>query len=191
MTLTFNEIFTLVFTSSVLAAALTSAFNWYLQKENYKRDYYKRILEKRLEAYATVEHLVGQLKGVVQLENGEPCPIVCAMGKDFFNRFLVSIVPSSFQSFWISDEVAEKLTELNIFLLREINNKIDENGDYESQLVRLGVHNRDALVEFREEFTSMLYHDFLNLHDIKKFVEKSKGQKSFMLEGKSKDLQKS
>ena len=187
------QIFALILSSSVIAAGLTSLVNWYLQKDNYKNDYYKKILDKRLDAYNTVEQIIGQLKVIVRLESGHLCPVICSMGKTNFDQFIVGIVAGSYKSFWLSDEISGKLTEINVYLLQEIDNKINENlnpKEQDKQIMQLGVQHRDKIQTFRNELAEMLYKDFSGLHNIKKFIKSSRLQNTFSIRQKEKQLQK-
>ena len=55
--------------SSVLSTITASWFNWKLHNTNYKRDYYKKILERRISAYEKVNDLNLSLSTYVQMED--------------------------------------------------------------------------------------------------------------------------
>jgi len=189
-TLTTIQLITIILSSSLLAAILTSLTSWFLQKDNYKRDYYKKILDKRLDAYSTVENIVGQLKIIVRLDSGHACPMFCAISKTDFDKFSISLASANYKSFWLSDKVGGKLTELNIYLLQEIDNHIDENFDEDKQLAQLGVQHRDKIQAYRNELTKLLYNDFSELHDIKNFIKGNRLPDTYILQPKSHRLQK-
>ena len=190
MTLTTIQLITLVLSSSVFAAILTSLTNYFLQQENYKRDYYKKILDKRLDAYNNVENIIGQLKIIVRLDNGKACPIICSNGRDYFGEFLIALATGGYKSFWLSDKVGGKLTEINVYLMQEIDNEIDENGNEDKQLEQLGVQHRDKIQGYRNELSELLYKDFSELHDVNKFIKSNRLPGTYPLMPKAPQLQK-
>jgi hypothetical protein len=56
--MTTSQIVLAILSSSFLSAGLTSLANYYIQKTNYKNEYYKKILDKRIFAYEEVETLL-------------------------------------------------------------------------------------------------------------------------------------
>ena len=56
--------------AAVLAAVLTILGNTYIQNLNYKRDYYKKLLDKRLEGYEKIDEIVNKLGTIMQLPQG-------------------------------------------------------------------------------------------------------------------------
>lgn len=191
MTLDYSDIISIVLSSSLLAAGLTFFGNRWLQRDSYKRDYYKKLLDKRLEAYEAVENILGQLSRHSQLDDGRISPMICALGQDHFSHFLLSIMQAVSKSIWLGDKTGMKLTELNIFLLSHIDHKIDENEEYDSQLIELGAQQRDHIKSFRRELGQLLYKDLQSLHDIESFVKATKVHSpGFPLEAKPTPLQK-
>ncbi|HPH88458.1 MAG TPA: hypothetical protein PKV76_08285 [Chitinophagales bacterium] len=177
MTITYYDLITLVLTSSLIAAVMTVFGNWLLQRNNYRDDYYKKLLEKRLDAYEAVESLVGQLLQLSQLDDGRIAPIFCTLGKDYFDSFLISIMATSSKSIWLDQKTNSKITELNAFLLTKISNQIDESATpaiIDIQLSNLGAQYRDHIKNIRKELQQMLYSDIQSLHKIQPFIEKIK-----------------
>ncbi|SFR62321.1 hypothetical protein SAMN04488010_1199 [Maribacter stanieri] len=56
--MSYLEIILAIISSSILSAIFTSIFNWRLHNSNYKKDYYKKILDKRLIAYESLNMLI-------------------------------------------------------------------------------------------------------------------------------------
>lgn len=174
MEITTIKLIGIILSSSLLASLMTFIGNKRLQREGYTRDYYKKLLDKRLEAYESVEYLIGRLGGLTQLSDGRACPLIFAGGEDGFTAFLITILQTVSKSTWLSQETGLKLTEFNIFLLSEVENRIDENGNYDKQLLDLGAQQRDEVKKFRTELEQLLYDDLVKLHDIKSFIKKAK-----------------
>lgn len=171
-------IVTLVLTSSVLASGLTAWVTWLVAKANYKNQYHGRLLEKRLDAYEQVEVLVQDLGGLVQLENGDICPIVLGSGEDRWRRFLLCVLHAGSKSFWLSSTTSGIITKLNVHLLNEVSNRVDPNADVDKDLQRIGVNLREHLREVRMELENSLYRDFKTMSDITRFIDASRPDES-------------
>lgn len=188
MKLSITQIITLILSSSVLSAILTSVANWLIQKENYQKEYYKKILDKRLEAYGIVEHIESSLKLHVRLDNSKLCPAFCASGKQEFDNLIIKVAEAINISFWLSSEISNKLTEINVYLLQEIEDKIDDNGDVNIQLAEIGTEKIEDIRKLRKELTTFLYNDFKSLHNVRKFIRKPKKIERFIIYSKESDL---
>lgn len=170
MEITLTSIITIIFSSSLLASLLTFFGNQWLQRENYKKEYYKKLLEKRLDAYESVDFLIGRLGGMLQLEDGRICPLMFGSG-EAFSIFLMKILEVVSKSTWLSSATSSKVTDLNCFLISEISNQIDNSKDENIQLLELGAQNRNKINELRSELKQLLYIDLKTLHDVKIFVK--------------------
>ena len=166
------KIITIIISSSVLAAILTSIFNFIIQNLNYKREYYKKIIDKRIEALEQIIDLSNQLKVMTHLENGQICNIIFTKGEDYYNRFIILLALTVNQSFWLNDELNETLLELNIFLHEEIENKIELGNeiDRSSQLILLGIDSLNKIREFRTKIEKQLLEDFSSMQRIRTFI---------------------
>jgi len=163
------QIIPIVLTSSFLSSVLTSAINWLIQKNNYKNEYYKKILDRRLDAYENVETLIASMKVLIHSESGQLCNDFCSFGKSKFDGYMNSIVLVITKSLWLNPEISNLLSEYNVFLLQNIEYKIDKNINCDDELERLGILNRDKIQDFRHKIENLLYKDLKNLHKIKAF----------------------
>lgn len=183
--MTTAEIIGLVLTSSVVSALFTSFINWKIQNRNYRNEYYKKLLEKRLEAYESVEDLISRLITVVIIGKGKACNLFFTYGQDEFNKFIISLPFVMRKSFWVKEKITEKITELNVLLI-EIDNQLNPDGDIDKQLKELGSIHRDKIREIRESIESLLYKDFETLHDIRRFIKTIRPDKQFVVYDKPK-----
>ncbi len=179
------EIIGLVLTSSVVSAVLTSFIDWKIQNRNYRNEYYKKLLDKRLEAYENVEDLISRLITVVIIGKGRTCNLFFTFGIEGLDQFIISLPFVMKKSFWVNSEITGKITELNVLLV-EIDNQIDRQGDVKRQLEDFGAINREKIREIRESIQTLLYKDFENLHDIEKFVKKIRPDKEYIVYDKPK-----
>jgi hypothetical protein len=174
-----GQVLTLLLSSSLLSAGLTSLITLLVSKANYKREYYKKLLDRRLNAYEEVELVINSLSTFIRTDKGELCPFVCAGGEQRRIEFLGMILRTSSHSLWLSSEVSGLLTELNVFMLNEIDNHISQNGDYNTQLEQLGAKNAATFRRLREELQDAMYSDLRNMSDIPKFIRGIRGHGDF------------
>lgn len=177
------KIISIIITSSVLAAIMTSLFNIIIQNLNYKKDYYKKIIDKRIEALEYIIDLTNQLKIMTHLENGQICNNIFMQGEESYNYFMIRLALSTNYSFWLDDSLNEALLELNIFLKENIESKINEESDLTNQFMLLGTKNLDCIRDFRNKIESQLLVEFSMLQKIKPFIKKKNKteNKSFLI----------
>lgn len=173
-----SEIIALLISSSVLSAILTGIINLRIQNLTYKREYYKKIIERRIQAQEKILSLSNELKIQVAL-NDSLCNRICATGEDHYNSFATRVATSVDISFWLSNDLSSILLDLNIFLLNEITQKL--NGDSKAErdecLVNLGILHHEKLREYRKSIDQQLMNDFASMSNIKLFVKSKKQSK--------------
>jgi len=167
-----SEIITLIISSSVLSAILTGLLNFRIQNLNYKREYYKKLIERRIQAQEQILSLTNELRIQVKLDEGALCNRICATGEEHFNSFSILVASSVNISFWLSKELSEILLDFNIFLLNEITHEIKGNGQNERErcLIDLGLHHHEKFREYRSKIDEQLMKDFAKLANVKSFV---------------------
>ena len=170
-----TKIIIAVISSSVLSAILTSIFNWRLHNANYKKDYYKKILDKRLDAFEKVQSLTGKLSIQAQLDD---CVIpTMSYNEEFYQAFVFFLSTTIDSSFWLDNETSSKLTELNVFLLNNFSNNINHNLDEDLKAYKyqtLGNVHSDKLRQFRKDLQSLINKELKHLHKVDKFFSKNK-----------------
>lgn len=179
--MTTSQIIAAIISSSVLSAALTSFVNWLLHNSNYKKDYYKKILEKRFDAFEKVKDLAGQLSFQTQLDN-YVIPAIF-FNKEYYDRFIISLASTIDSSFWLDISTSSKLTELNVFLLNNITNNIDYEWDIDKinqTYNELGGNHSENIRLFRKELQTLVNKELKNLHKVERFfTKKIESEKSF------------
>ena len=165
------KIITLVLTSSVFSAVLTSTVNWFLQKANYRTDYYKKILDKRLQSYEIAHKILSILTSNDQLPDGKICLEIFARGKNTYHDFYRQLLSAKDVSFWLSDDLTNKLSELNYFLLNNIDSKVNQ-ATFDSDLLELGLKHGASIKKIRADLENILYADLFSLHKVEKFLNR-------------------
>lgn len=163
-----------ILTSSVLSAALTSIINWLLQNRNYRNEYYKKILEKRLLAYEKVVQIIEKLRVKMHFPNDSQCYIIFCEGFPNLYNVYNDLLIASGTSFWIDFKVRKKTKDLVEFLLTNVlivnrdkyHGKITDN-----ELIDIGMGIKNDFEKLVIKLEDSLNASFKDLHDMDKFIK--------------------
>lgn len=171
------ELIKVILTSSLIAGILSvivsAIVSIKLKNLDYKNEYFKKILEKRLDAYKFLETQIAVLKSTVLDEDAKAYHMIFAYGEDKFYEFQQNLIAAMVYSMWINDNTVdhmEKLNELFFKILRKV------EGDDVKQLVRIGKVHYHEISDLRKSLEDSVRKDLLNLHNLKKF-KKSESSK--------------
>jgi hypothetical protein len=168
--MTTSQIIVAIISSSVLSASLTSFVNWIFHNSNYKKDYFKKILEKRFNAFEKVQDLAGKLSFQTQLDNSVIPTIF--FNNEYYDQFIILLASAIDSSFWLEISTSSKLTELNVFLLNNITNNINYDWDIDQMNQKhneLGVNHLENIRLFRQELQTLVNKELKNLHKVEHF----------------------
>lgn len=173
--MTQSQIIIAIISSSVVAAVLTSIINWLLVKQNYKNDYYKIILEKRINAYENMNSLVSEMSVLTNMGD-YLIPTICFTVESFDN-FQIKLALSVSDGFWLSSELSSKLSETNVYLLNNISNKISTDPrkiDIDEKYNESGKLELEQVRAFRKSLQTIMNSDFKKLYDVRSFLNSYK-----------------
>lgn len=162
------EIWEVIAASSVVAALVTWFSNIWLSNRNYKQEYYKQLISKRLAAYQSVENVLKILGGHSITENQESIPRAF-WNREFYIDFSAQVIHALTQSVWLSHDVTCILENINATLTKSsFDFKLEKAKDERPfHLAGLGV---DAtLQQYKADLFKQLKNDFNKLHDIEGF----------------------
>jgi hypothetical protein len=162
------EVLIAIISSSVVATILTSFVNWLIHRSNYRNEYYKSILNKRLSAYEEVSSIVFDMS--ILMNEDEMVFHQIFYGKDEYVDFIQKLVATNTHSFWVSSRVAGKLTEINVYLLNNIDNHLVESIDRGEQIKTLGKANVEEVRNLRRELSNLMSKDFRKLYKVRSFL---------------------
>ena len=116
-----GDIAKIALTSGISAALVTSGANYFLKKQDYKRDYYKKIIEKRLKAYEELETFMGGFclkhevyNPVVDKNEVKSFEVLrCFTEDDGLKKANANILEVLKYSLWFSDGISENLFKIN------------------------------------------------------------------------------
>src|SRR4051812_3206552 len=99
--------------ATVLSAIISTIVSLKLKSLDYQNEYFKKILDKRLDAYKFLETQIALLKSAVLDEDGKPYHQIFAYGEDEFHKFQSNLLAAIAYSMWINDDTADEMENLN------------------------------------------------------------------------------
>ena len=157
---------------ALATAVITALVTIKVQKDNYHREFYKKILDKRLDALELARALMGELAGTVVLPDGRECLIVMATDMDDYRAFKKRFFEVSQKTFWLGNQTSNLLTDLSRYLFENIEQNIHPlSNDKYFDLLELGVLHTSPIqllkLGIEDEFTN----DLTNMPKVKEFLQ--------------------
>ena len=158
--------------SSLLSAIITGFITYFVNKkilnQTYKNEYYKSILEKRLNAYQYIETQIAVLKFTILDIDGKP---FYQIFQNDYNKYLeyqqnIHLVLS--HSIWLSSSMIDNMSALNQ-LFFTITTEITDDIKYN---IEIGKKYYYQISTLRENIEKCLLNDFKNLHKLDYFLNK-------------------
>jgi len=154
--------------------------SWITHKSNYKNDFYKKILDKRIFAYESLNTIVGRLSILTQIDEGV-VPFIC-YDRNSLDNFQIDLASIISLSFWLSPNTSGKLTELNVYLQNNISNKLNSEKSLHVQnneIKNLGVAHIEKIRTFRIELQDFMYEDISKMHKVANFFKRGEDNRDY------------
>jgi len=180
-----SELIKVILTSSliagILSAIVSAIVSIKLKNLDYKNEYYKKILDKRLEAYKFLETQIAVLKSAVLDEDAKLYHLIFAYDEDKFHEFQQNLFAALAYSMWINDNTVDLMEKLN-GLFFGISRKFSDHD--KEKMISIAKDNYHEISQLRKSLEDSVRHDLLNLHDLKNFKKAvaSKGTRIIDLE---------
>ncbi len=159
----------LILASSFFAGIISAIVSYFitirLKKLDFRNEYYKEILKKRLVAYEYIETQISVLKAVVLGDDGKPYHMIFGEGENKLLEYQQNLFLAVNKSLWIDQETTKSLERLNDFFFN-INNKA--YGKNEAEIIEIGQQYYKKLSDLRFELENSTKKGLYNLHDMKK-----------------------
>jgi hypothetical protein len=144
------------------------AFSLRTKRNEFINDYYKSVIQRRLNAYEIVEYLIRGYKTTVYDVNKRPYYIVFDEDDNWQNAYAPMATAMS-NAIWLSDDILETLKDLNSLLFHL---PLMTKG-----ITQFGTDNYIQIAKIRDELEMQLAEDMLNLHEVEKFLKLKKNKK--------------
>lgn len=169
-----------ILTSSVVGAVVSSVFSEWLKRNDYKRDYYKKIIDKRIATYerlATVITNVG-LKATYFITNEEKEIYVCFESLSNLQKINEDLVMALSDVHWYSPRTYKKLRDINCIFAGVLDRAYKDRlkgkqwNDNDFREAGLGEHYKvkEALLEIND----LSIKDRMKIDRVKEFFKEQK-----------------
>lgn len=158
------NLFLTILTSSIGAAILNHFGSIYLRNTDFKNEYFKIVIKKRLEAYDLLEYLISILK-VSSLDetDGKAYHLIFAYGEDEYIKSTKINTLANSNNIWLSTKADEKLAEI-LSVFHEIN--FSYNIQSKESLISAGKDYYFRIATLRTELENIVRADLIDLHKI-------------------------
>ena len=104
---------------AAMVSAVASYFiNMLMQKRKYQDDYYKMIIQKRMDAYAKIEELCKLLQVTTTCTKTKRQFCICFENIDSLLKLCITSATTLANNVWMTQDLYEELYELNELLVR-------------------------------------------------------------------------
>ena len=175
-----ENILTMVFTSSLVAGSICTILSHYFTLKvvntNYKNEYYKILIKKRIEAYEYIETQTAIFRIVVFDDiDRRFYHLMFSKGEESFIEFQKNLVFANKCNLWLDDNIYKTLDEINN-LFYNIVTKLHNKSEEES--INIGKEYYQQISDFRIKLENDLRKALRDLYKIKPlFKEKEKKEK--------------
>lgn len=167
---TWHIILSSAFVTSILSSVATWLIGNHAQNKSYKNDYYKLVINKRMDAYQYIDSQLKSMKITVLDDDAKPYHSMFGGDQKFVYANQNDLLLARANGIWISEAMENALTELNQ-LLFEINSNI--TNDVKNN-VAIAKNYYSKLADTREKVENQLRKDMLELYDVKGFLKEKK-----------------
>jgi hypothetical protein len=140
------------------------AGNHLLAQLQFKRDYYKQVISKRLAAYEQVDEIIGILRGTTYDDRGRVVHMLFA-NDGIYMKASLSVGAAVAQGLYLSEEIREPVRQINLLLLQRPAQATERLG------FAIGVEHRETLASLRVQLERCVANDLLSLHRVKRFLK--------------------
>lgn len=187
-----SEFWQAVVSSAVISTIISNLFLWWHKKNDYKRDYYKKIIDKRLNAYEKLKVFIGELEIVREIlsdkfgeKPGQGTLIHdCFFEKENLNTAIEECIIVLKESQWFSKMITQELLKINNILancytviyhpteesLKDYNLNM-ENIQIEKWFFQVAIVVRPQLENSINKVIEKMNKDILNLDEVETFFE--------------------
>lgn len=138
--------------------------SWILNNKSFKNEYYKKLIEKRFNAYIEIETILLNMQETIQFNDSEVFSFF--LDKGSFKEFHAKVMSSNVSAWWLNQDMVNLIYTFNDFLWKEIHFKSDE-----AVMLELGEKHHKELKRYYYDIRNLLFNDLKNLHKVEKFIK--------------------
>lgn len=165
----FDNAFWNAIVTAVISAIVTNVCLWWHKKADYKRDYYKKIVDKRIKAYEAVEKMVAHLNKTARVEDENKKFLACCYPMNNTKKFFEDMAEVEKYRLWLERDCRECLDRINTimepFYTFYSTNEINMSGKRCSKAIEVCPY----LEKERDELRDIIKKNIIKLHDVDSF----------------------
>lgn len=177
-----SEFWQAIVGSAVISTIISNLCLWWHKKNDYKRDYYKKIIDKRIEAYEELEEFVFNIDKMIYCIVAEPPFLIYSCFEDEYKSWTEkrSISDIIKRSEWYSADVINCLRKIEEILKKGLESlrDIEEATEEEEYLQRMhaiecfGGKQEKSMKEIIENLRIAIKDDWNKLDDVESFLKR-------------------
>ena len=161
--------------ASVFSAIVSAIVTIKLKQLDFKNEYYKKVLDKRMAAYGYIEAQIAVLKSSVLDEfDRKFYHNIFSYNYDDFLSFQQNLYIAMSYGMWFNEETLKNMENLNNKFF-EITNQASNDS---ANLIPLGKKYYPIIVELRNKLEYSVRNDLLALYDLRKLNKGNKKKKT-------------
>lgn len=164
---------------AIVGGLLTIIGNTLNAKLNFKRDYYKKVIDVRFEAYMNLKNYLLSYDIVVVNDIQEQYYLFFSFGSESYNNVVMKHHQVTSDGFWFTEEISDSLLKLNeIFLWideKELRSKNED--ELKQEIIFAGIKFHEEIREIKTKIKHFLKNDLDTLHDYKLFFKDKDSEK--------------
>jgi hypothetical protein len=168
-----NQLWLAVLSSSLLAgvfgALIAGLFNLRQKQNEYSNEFFKTVLQRRIQAYDEIEQLVINLKAAVLDTDNRPYHLLFSKDDDweYVHQLMFSVLS---KGLWLSPKLFSTTRQLNLLVFRD--------GQAKNGMIEFGKRNYEEIANLRESIEQLHASDMLELHNVRSFLKKKRRTRS-------------
>ena len=150
---------------ALVGATIAGYFTLRAKRNEFVNDYYRTVIQRRIEAYEDLEKLIVTYKSSVVEKDCKPYHLPFASKRQNDDAFMQLGLAMS-QGLWLSEEAFDLVQKLNYIQF--------QMPDSKDELIAFGKEHYEKIAELRETLERILAADMLDLHRVKQFLSQKK-----------------
>lgn len=158
---------------AVSAAIISGLFAILSKRMEFSDEYYKQIIERRMDAYAELERLIHSIKvAVLDSSDGQLYHELFSKDDDY-QRVYILLHDVMSKSLWLSNGAFEETRQLNLLVFRNTSS-VSGTG-----LIAFGKTHYREIARLRERLEVNFAADLLRLHKVSSFLRSKRPRNNF------------
>ncbi len=149
--------------ATIGSAIINSFFSYKIKTYDFKSDYYKKIIQRRISAHEQLEDLVVALKLAVTDDDKLPYHFLFSDENTKATEYYSLFMKLQPHILWLSEEL--------FLILRDIQDTMHDYAESGS-VIEFGKRNYNRLAELRHQMEQAMSRDLLMLHDVPGFLSR-------------------